>query len=93
MSIPLAHALPEGLVAVVSLAAVLLLILGLSWLARRLPQWRMAAPANAAAPVLLGSLALDARRRLHLVEVQGARALVLTGGVTDILVCLPYAAS
>ena len=94
MNAPLTQgALPEGLVAVVSLGSVLLLILGLSWLARRLPQWRMAVPANAATPVLLGSLALDARRRLHLVEVQGARALVLTGGVTDILVCLPHAAS
>jgi flagellar biogenesis protein FliO len=76
-----------------SLGAVLLLILGLSWLARAFPGWRAGAAANGAAPVLLGSLPLDARRRLHLVEVQGARALVLTGGVTDILVYLPQPAS
>jgi flagellar biogenesis protein FliO len=85
--------LPQGLWAVLVLAAVLLLILGLSWLARQFPAWRPLGVANAAAPVLLGSLALDARRRLHLVEVQGAQALVLTGGVTDILVCLPRAVS
>ena len=84
---------PQSLWAVFSLGAVLLLILGLSWLARRLPAWQPHGTASAATPVLLGSLALDARRRLHLVEVQGARALVLTGGVTDILVCLPHAAS
>ena len=81
--------LPQGLGAIVALAAVLLLILGLSWLAKQFPNWRPRGPANAAAPILLGSLALDARRRLHLIEVQGARAIVLTGGATDILVCLP----
>jgi len=85
--------LPQDMWAVFSLGAVLLLILGLSWLARQAPAWRPRGAATAAAPVLLGSLALDARRRLHLVEVQGVRALVLTGGVTDILVCLPHAAS
>ena len=86
--------LPPGLGAVLSLGAVLLLILGLSWLVRKFPDWRAGGPpANAASPVLLGSLALDARRRLHLVDVQGARALVLTGGVTDALVCLPPSAS
>ncbi len=85
--------LPQGLWSVLALGAVLLLILGLSWLARQFPAWRNTAGANAAAPVLLGSLALDTRRRLHLVEVQGARALVLTGGVTDILVCLPPSAA
>jgi flagellar biogenesis protein FliO len=83
----------QSMWAVFSLGAVLLLILGLSWLARRVPAWQPRGTAHAATPVLLGSLALDARRRLHLVEVQGARALVLTGGVTDILVCLPHAAS
>jgi flagellar biogenesis protein FliO len=94
MSAPLSPGvLPDGLVALVSLGAVLLLILGLSWLAKQVPRWNVAAPANVAAPVLLGSLALDARRRLHLVEVQGARALVLTGGVTDIIVCLPHTVS
>jgi flagellar biogenesis protein FliO len=94
MNAPLSEGmLPQGLGAMLSLGAVLLLIFGLSWLAKRLPAWRAGAPTNAASPVLLGSLALDARRRLHLVEVQGAYALVLTGGVTDILVCLPHAAS
>ena len=94
MSAPLSQGvLPEGLVALVSLGAVLLLIWGLSWLARQVPSWRMAAPAKGAAPVLLGSVALDARRRLFLVEVQGEKALVLTGGATEILVCLPHAVS
>jgi len=82
---------PQGLWSVLALGAVLLLILGLSWAARQVPAWRPRGATNASAPVLLGTLALDARRRLHLVEVQGGRALVLTGGVTDILVCLPHA--
>ncbi len=82
---------PQDLWAVLSLGAVLLVILGLSWLAKQAPGWRPRGAASGEAPMLLGSLALDARRRLHLVEVQGARALVLTGGVTDILVCLPHA--
>jgi flagellar biogenesis protein FliO len=83
--------IPQDLWAVLTLGTVLLLIVGLSWLAKQMPVWRPRNTANGNAPVLLGSLALDARRRLHLVEVQGARALVLTGGVSDILVCLPHA--
>jgi hypothetical protein len=34
---------------------------------------------------LRGTLALDARRRLHLVEADGRHALVLTGGGQDVL--------
>ncbi len=87
------NSIPQGLWAVFALGAVLLLILGLSWIARKMPAWQPRGTANGASLVLMGTLALDARRRLHLVELQGAKALVLTGGVTDILVCLPHAAS
>jgi flagellar biogenesis protein FliO len=83
--------IPQGLWAVFTLGAVLLLILGLSRVARKFPTWKPRGTANGASPVLIGTLALDARRRLHLVDVQGVKALVLTGGVTDILVCLPHA--
>lgn len=36
--------------------------------------------------VLRDTLALDPRRRLHLVECDGERILVLTGGGSDVLV-------
>jgi hypothetical protein len=39
--------------------------------------------------MLRGTLRLDSRRRLHLVEIGGRQALVLTGGVSDVIVCLP----
>ena len=78
----------QGLLAVACLAAVLLLIVGAARLARRLPALRLAAQPGQ--PVALrGSLALDRGRRLHLVEVAGHQALVLTGGGADVMISLP----
>ncbi len=77
----------EGGVAALSLAAVVFAILLAARLARH---FRLAMPAApGAGPALHGTLPLDARRRLHLVECQGRQALVLTGGATDVVVCLP----
>jgi flagellar biogenesis protein FliO len=74
---------PQFLLAAVSLGAVLLLIAAIAWLARRMPS----PPASAGAGMSLrGTLRLDARRRLHLLDVGGQQALVLTGGATDVIV-------
>jgi flagellar biogenesis protein FliO len=80
---------PQFVVAGLALCAVLLLIVGLSWLARRAPGLLPPAPASGAGIMLRGTLRLDSRRRLHLVEIGGRQALVLTGGVSDVIVCLP----
>jgi hypothetical protein len=74
--------------ATLALGAVLGVILLLSRLARSIPGLLPARSALGRAPVLCGSLALDSRRRLHLVEIEGRQALVLTGGATDVVVCL-----
>ncbi len=84
---------PQLLVSGLALAAVLLLILLFSWLARRIPALAMPTMrlkvGSGAALTLRGALALDTRRRLYLVEVEGRHALVLTGGATEAIVCLP----
>lgn len=81
--------IPQILVAAAALATVLLLIWGLSWLARRTPALFAAQQANDAGPLLRGTLRLDTRRCLHLVEAHGRHALILTGGVTDVIALLP----
>ena len=70
--------------AVLALGVVLLLILLAARGARLLPQVKAATQGNAAIR-LRGTLALDPRRRLHLVEAGGRQALVLTGGGHDVL--------
>lgn len=40
---------------------------------------------------LAGQLALDGRRRLHLVGCGSGQVLVLTGGVTDVMLAWPQA--
>jgi len=73
--------------ALVALASVLALILILSWVRRKLPL----ASLRSRAPEVLAireTLAIDPRRRLHLIEVQGTQALLLTGGGRDILMPL-----
>jgi hypothetical protein len=85
-----ASGLPPILPAVASLAAVILLILLVARGARLLPALQQ----QGGAPGLLtlrGSLALDTRRRLHLVEADGRLALVLTGGTSDVVIGLPHA--
>ncbi len=78
----------QGIMAVIWLAVVVLLILAASRAVRLLPMLRQTAQ-PAGELMLRGSLALDQRRRLHLVEVGGRQALVLTGGGSDVLLTLP----
>jgi flagellar biogenesis protein FliO len=79
---------PQFMLAAVCLGAVLLLIAALGWLARRMPSLLPPPPFAGAGMALRGTLRLDARRRLHLAEVGGQQALVLTGGATDVIVHL-----
>jgi len=79
-----------------ALASVLALILVLSWVRRSFASWvrRSFAPAalqgrKSGLLVIHETLAIDARRRLHLVEVKGTQALLLTGGSSDILTAWP----
>ena len=69
--------------AIAALCIVVLLILLAARGARLLPLMQR----NDAGAVirLRGTLALDTRRRLHLVEADGRHALVLTGGAQDVL--------
>lgn len=78
------------IVAAVSLAAIVLLILFLARASRLLPALRL--PSETGALALRGSLALDARRRLHLVETGGRQVLILTSGAADTMISLPPAA-
>ena len=85
--------LQQGLVAAVWLALIVLLILGASRLARFLPlRLRQAMPQAGQAPengmILRGSLALDLRRRLYLVEAGGQPTLILTGGAADLMLAV-----
>jgi hypothetical protein len=67
-----------------ALAVVVLLVLLAGRGARLLPVVKRAE--GQASIRLRGTLALDARRRLHLVEADGRQALVLTGGGQDVLI-------
>ncbi len=73
--------------AVAALVAVLAMIL----LTGRLARGRAASGGDAPALRLRATLALDARRRLHLVETDSGSVLVLTGGGGDQL--LPWRGS
>jgi flagellar protein FliO/FliZ len=75
------------LLAVPALAAVL----GMIWLAQRAARagWlgtRLLAPAPGRRLGLVQALALDSRRRLHLVCCDGRHVLLLTGGGQDLVV-------
>jgi flagellar protein FliO/FliZ len=72
------------IVAMLSLAAVL----GLIWGGQRLARGRFAGllPKPGGRLALVQSLALDPRRRLHLVACDGRQLLVLTGGGQDVVV-------
>ena len=76
--------------AAAALSVVLLLIVLAARGARLLPL----AGANRASGVvrLHGTLALDTKRRLHLIEADGRQALVLTGGGQDVLLAWQRAA-
>jgi flagellar protein FliO/FliZ len=71
--------------AAAALGVVVLLILLAGRAAKLLPALKRP---ESKAIRLRDTLALDARRRLHLVEVDGRQALVLTGGGQDVL--LPW---
>ena len=78
----------QGLMAAVCLGIVVLLILGASRAARWLPALQRSARPDGAL-VLLGSLALDGRRRVHLIQAGASHALLLTGGGSDVILGLP----
>jgi flagellar protein FliO/FliZ len=77
------------ILALLSLAVVLGLIWGAQFLAgRALARGRFAAllPKGDGRLVAVQSLALDSRRRLHLVACDGRQVLLLTGGAQDVVV-------
>jgi flagellar biogenesis protein FliO len=76
--------------AAAALVAVLELVLLAAWLARRHGVARPALEPTALR--LRATLALDARRRLHLVDTAAGAALILTGGDRDQVVMLAGAA-
>jgi flagellar biogenesis protein FliO len=82
-----------GLWAVASLALVLALLLGAAHLARRfgtrLLGGRMPGQPSQARIAHRGAIPLDARRRLHFVEIDGRGAVLLTGGTQDLLLPWP----
>jgi flagellar biogenesis protein FliO len=84
---------PQVLLAALSLAAVLLLVAAAGWLVRRAPSLLPPQATPGIGIALQGTLRLDARRRLHLVQVGGQQALVLTGGATDVIARLSPADS
>jgi flagellar biosynthetic protein FliP len=69
-------------------AVALAAVLGLAWLASRLVRLGGLAPRAAGGRVLVvrDTLALDSRRRLHLVRCDGRDVLLLTGGPQDVVV-------
>ena len=75
---------PQILQAVASLAAVVACVALAGWAARRqLARGGHVPGATHPALRLRATLALDPRRRLHLVETDHGSALVLTGGTRD----------
>jgi hypothetical protein len=72
--------------AAASLAAVVAMVV----LAGRLLRGRISLPSSPTSALRLrANLALDTRRRLHLVETDAGTVLVLTGGATDCLLPWP----
>lgn len=78
----------QGATAMICLVIVLGAVLLTARAARWLPMMRRPERLEGAI-ALHGVLALDARRRVHLLQAGGSQVLVLTGGVTDVLVRLP----
>ena len=73
---------------VVTGIATLLAVLVLIWLAGRAARYAGVArrPASGGSLTVHDVLAIDARRRLHLVQCEDRRVLLLTGGPQDIVV-------
>ena len=72
----------------ITAATALIIVLGLVWLGARMLRLGGLAPRTSAERVLVlrDVLALDARRRLHLVRCDGKDVLLLIGGAQDLVV-------
>jgi hypothetical protein len=77
--------------ACLALAAVIALILAAARFLAVSGAFGGGRPAGQGALLLRATVALDTRRRLHLLQADGASVLVLTGGPADHLVTLPRA--
>jgi len=77
-----------NLSALLSALAALLAVIALIWLAARGARLAGFTPPPATGRTLqtLDSIALDSRRRLHLVACHDRQVLLLTGGTTDLVV-------
>ena len=75
-------------VSILSAIAALAAVLALIWLAGRAAWFGGLAnrPATGRSLVVQDVIALDTRRRLHLVKCEGRRVLLLTGGGQDVVV-------
>jgi len=83
-------ALAQILQAIASLAVILALLALAGWAGRRqMARGGLAGGASPSALRLRATLALDPRRRLHLVETDHGVALVLTGGTHDQIFAWP----
>ncbi len=77
----------EAGTATLALAAVLLLVLGAGRIARRATPGFVVQDASVLR--VRGAVSLGPRRRIYLVEAEGARALIVTGGGADLALLLP----
>ena len=77
-----------GATSILTAVAALLAVLALIWLAGRMARFGGMArrPAGGGALAVQDVLALDARRRLHLIRCDERRVLLLTGGAQDVVV-------
>jgi flagellar protein FliO/FliZ len=77
-----------GTTSVLTAFAALVAVLGLIWLAGRVARFGGMArrPAGGGALAVQDVLALDTRRRLHLIKCNERHVLLLTGGAQDIVV-------
>jgi flagellar protein FliO/FliZ len=77
-----------GTTSVLTAFAALVAVLALIWLAGRVARFGGMArcPASGGVLAVQDVLALDARRRLHLIKCNDRRVLLLTGGAQDIVV-------
>jgi flagellar protein FliO/FliZ len=77
-----------GATSILTAAAALIAVLALIWLAGRMARLGGIArrPASGGSLAVQDMLALDARRRLHLVKCGDRHVLLLTGGAQDVVV-------
>ncbi len=77
-----------GYTSILYAAAALVAVLALIWLAGRAARLGGMArrPTTGGVLAVQDVLALDARRRLHLIACDGQRVLLLTGGAQDIVI-------